>query len=52
MGLNSSVSNILITRWENDPYAKGSYSYYKVGTTNADFSQLLAPIDSKVWLVG
>lgn len=32
-----SISSSLITRWQQDPYAQGSYSFYKVGTTKADY---------------
>jgi monoamine oxidase len=32
-----SITSYLITRWEQDPYAKGSYSFYKVGNTKADY---------------
>lgn len=52
MGISSSTIHFLKTSWETDPYALGSYSFYKVGTTDDDFKQLLKSIDGKVWLVG
>ncbi|MFD6226881.1 flavin monoamine oxidase family protein [Streptomyces sp. NPDC060232] len=41
-----------ITRWASDPYARGSYSYYKVGSTPAMRDQLAASITDRVYFAG
>ncbi|MFI6113153.1 FAD-dependent oxidoreductase [Kitasatospora sp. NPDC051164] len=41
-----------ITRWASDPYARGSYSFYKVGSTPAMRDQLAARIGDRVHFAG
>ncbi|MGW6391624.1 flavin monoamine oxidase family protein [Streptomyces sp. NPDC055103] len=41
-----------ITRWASDPYARGSYSYYKVGSNPAMRDQLAASIADRVYFAG
>lgn len=35
----------LVTRWKNDPYARGSYSFVAVGASGNDYDLLAAPIE-------
>jgi monoamine oxidase len=41
-----------VTRWRTDPFARGSYSYAKVGTTPLDFEMLARPVDSTLLFAG
>ncbi|MFD8705469.1 flavin monoamine oxidase family protein [Kitasatospora sp. NPDC059648] len=41
-----------ISRWASDPFARGSYSYYKVGSTPAMRDQLAARIGERVHFAG
>ncbi|MFG2118830.1 flavin monoamine oxidase family protein [Streptomyces sp. NPDC048710] len=41
-----------ITRWASDPYARGSYSYNKIGSTPAMRTHLAAPVDDRVHFAG
>ncbi|WP_141578708.1 NAD(P)/FAD-dependent oxidoreductase [Actinomadura sp. WMMA1423] len=41
-----------ITRWASDPYARGSYSFYKVGSTPATRDQLAARVGDRVHFAG
>ncbi|MEE1784931.1 NAD(P)/FAD-dependent oxidoreductase [Streptomyces sp. SP17BM10] len=41
-----------ITRWASDPYARGSYSFVKVGATPATRDQLAAGVDGRVHFAG
>ncbi|MEV0415982.1 NAD(P)/FAD-dependent oxidoreductase [Streptomyces sp. NPDC050448] len=41
-----------ITRWASDPYARGSYSYYKVGSNPAMRDQLASRIADRVYFAG
>lgn len=34
----------MVTRWKNDPYARGSYSFVAVGASGNDYDLLAAPI--------
>lgn len=41
-----------ITHWSRDPYALGSYSFNKLGSTPAMRDQLAAPVDDRVHFAG
>ncbi|MFG2859175.1 flavin monoamine oxidase family protein [Streptomyces sioyaensis] len=41
-----------ITRWASDPYARGSYSYNKTGSTPAMRERLAAAVDDRVHFAG
>ncbi|MFI1154669.1 flavin monoamine oxidase family protein [Streptomyces sp. NPDC020817] len=41
-----------ITRWASDPHARGSYSYYKVGSDPAMRDQLASRIADRVYFAG
>ncbi|MFD8705474.1 FAD-dependent oxidoreductase [Kitasatospora sp. NPDC059648] len=41
-----------ITRWASDPYARGSYSFYKAGSTPGTRDQLAAPVGDRVHFAG
>ena len=42
----------LITRWLEDPFARGSYSYLAVGATPDLRRALAAPVDERLWFAG
>lgn len=42
----------LVTRWNSDKFAMGSYSYQKVGSTEPSRKYLAAPLDGKVFFAG
>ena len=41
-----------ITRWASDPYARGSYSFTKLGSTPAMRDQLAAAVEDRVHFAG
>jgi monoamine oxidase len=41
-----------MTRWGQDQWAHGSYSYPAVGVTPEDYLSLAAPIENKVFFAG
>lgn len=41
-----------LTRWKSDPYALGSYSFYKVGSTPASRRALAAPVGGRLFFAG
>jgi monoamine oxidase len=43
---------VLVTRWSQDPFAYGSYSYMAVGATPADVEALAAPEDDTLFFAG
>lgn len=50
-----SINNLFMSRWANDPYSYGSYSYAKVGTTKAHFETIKKVITkdkNRIWLIG
>ena len=51
-GKKIEVLKVRLTRWDADENCLGSYSFYKVGTTQEDIIGLRQPIDNKIWLVG
>lgn len=42
----------LITRWQADPFAGGSYSYLAVGSSNADRTTLAEPVGDRLFFAG
>ena len=41
-----------LTRWLSDPWAGGSYSYARVGSSDADRRQYAAPVGGRVFFAG
>ncbi|MGW4124529.1 flavin monoamine oxidase family protein [Nocardia sp. NPDC004711] len=41
-----------ITRWSQDPYARGSYSYPAIGSSLADYTALAEPISDRLFFAG
>ena len=48
----SSLQDALITRWQSDPWSRGSYSYVPVGSSWAEYAELARPIQDRVFLAG
>jgi hypothetical protein len=42
----------IITRWAQEPFYWGAYSYMAVGSTSADLEQLAEPVASKLFWAG
>jgi monoamine oxidase len=42
----------IITRWHQDSFAYGSYSYMKIGSTSDDYKNLGKPIENKLFFAG
>ncbi len=42
----------LITRWQNDPFSLGSYSYVPVATTGKDYETLAETIEDQIYFAG
>ena len=42
----------LITRWQSDPFARGSFSYLGVGAVPADHDALAAPMGDRLFFAG
>ncbi len=43
---------VAITRWRDDPFARGSYSYLPVGASPADMTELGMPVGSRLLFAG
>jgi polyamine oxidase len=50
-GKNIEFEKILITQWQSDVYAQGSYSHIPVGTTGSDFNNLKKEV-GRVYFAG
>lgn len=46
------IKDLLVSKWNTDQNSLGSYSFYKVGTTQGDIIDIRRPIDDKIWFVG
>jgi len=54
-GLESSVyepEKVMVTRWFQDPFARGSYSFMKVGATSLDYDEMASNIDDRIFFAG
>jgi len=45
-------SSYVITRWYQDPYARGSYSYLPVGTKVKDYANISTPVMNRLFFAG
>ena len=45
-------TSVHITAWQDDPFARGSYAYMKLGSTTADHDDLATPIGGVLHLAG
>lgn len=45
-------SSYVITRWNNDPFSHGSYSYLPVGSDVQNYRTLAAPVDNQLFFAG
>jgi monoamine oxidase len=48
----SQPTDILVTRWGQDPYACGSYSYLRKGSAIGDFEHIGAPVGRSIFWAG
>ncbi len=44
--------HVLITRWQDDPYSRGSYAYMLPGSTPEDHDMLATPVDGVLHFAG
>lgn len=44
--------SFIITRWSEDPFSWGAYSYSKTGSTSADYDALAEPVYNKLFFAG
>ncbi|MGL4405566.1 MAG: FAD-dependent oxidoreductase [Notoacmeibacter sp.] len=49
---SSRVSDVIVSRWMDDPYALGAYSYPGVATKSDDFETLAKPVDERLYFAG
>ncbi len=45
-------THVHVTRWQDDPYARGSYAYMTVGSRTTDHDELATPIGGVLHLAG
>lgn len=45
-------TRVKVTRWQDDPFARGSYAYMTVGSTTADHDALATPIGEVLHIAG
>lgn len=41
-----------VTNWTNDPFSKGSYNYFKIGSSKKDMEALAKPVNDKLLFAG
>ena len=44
--------SFFITRWHSDPFSRGSYSYYPVGSSPADRDILAGSVNKQIYFAG
>jgi len=43
---------VIVTRWGNDPFAFGSYSFVQVGSSGGDYAELAKPLGKTLYFAG
>lgn len=51
-GVAPRIADVLVSRWQDDPYSRGAYSYPAVETRAEDFASLAKPIDKRFYFAG
>jgi polyamine oxidase len=49
---SSRINSVLVSRWSEDPFALGAYSYPAAATKADDFEALSAPVDERLYFAG
>lgn len=44
--------SVVVTRWQDDPFSRGSYSYMKPGSVGPDHDDLAVPVGGVLHLAG
>ena len=44
--------NFFLTKWGDDVYSQGSYSYVAIDATGEDYDVLAQPVDNKLFFAG
>ena len=47
-----NYSQIAVSKWSQDQFARGAYSFANVGASDTDFDAFTAPVDSKLFFAG
>jgi monoamine oxidase len=45
-------TDVLVTRWAADPYARGAFSFNRIGSGPSDRRALAAPVDGRLYFAG
>jgi monoamine oxidase len=45
-------TNVIVTRWLSDPWARGAYSYNSVYSSNADRKEYARPVGERIYFAG
>lgn len=46
------VEQVVISRWQRDPFSRGAYSHVPVGATPGDYDRMATPAGSKLFFAG
>jgi polyamine oxidase len=46
------IADVLVSRWSEDPFAQGAYSYPGLNTKKEDFEALAKPVDGRLYFAG
>jgi len=46
------VEKVIVSRWSQDPFAFGSYSYMPVGSSGRDYEVMSEPIQNRIFFAG
>lgn len=46
------INKVLVSRWSDDPFAQGAYSYPGIETRPEDFVTLSTPVDNRLYFAG
>ena len=49
---SSRIASVLVSRWSEDPFSQGAYSYPGVSTKAEDFEALAAPVEDRLYFAG
>jgi polyamine oxidase len=49
---SSRIDKVIVSRWSEDPFAQGAYSYPGITTKAEDFETLAKPVDDRLYFAG
>lgn len=49
---DSKPIQVIVTRWKSEEFSRGAFSYIPPGASGADYDELAAPVEARLFFAG